>query len=458
MHTITANYNSSGTFLTSSGSFTQNVAEAGPSLNTSAGPTVVYGGGVPLTESATLSGSAGMTGSITFTLRNPRGVVVDTESATVNGPGTYHTPSGYLPRAVGTYQWSASYSGDANDKPAFGRLGVTPASTLTGLYDIYGVAIDAAGNRYVAESLPNRVAVFAPGSTSPTSFLTGVTTPTGLVFDPAGNLFVHSGFSHMVWKFTPGSTMPTATLSGLNQPLAPAVDPSGDLFVSNGGNNTISEFAPGSITPTATLTGLSGPGILVVDASGDMFVGYSNNTVSEFAAGSTTPTATLTGLNHIISMASDAQGDLYVANYGSATVSEFTPATDPEVVAPATLTVTATAVNKVYDGTTAATVTLSDNRVSGDMLTVSYTSAAFADKNVGTAKAVSVNGISISGADAANYTVNTTASTTANITPRALTLTAATNTKTYDGTTSATATPTVTGLQGSDSVTGRGRR
>ena len=37
-------------------------------------------------------------------------------------------------------------------------------------------------------------------------------------------------------------------------------------------------------------------------------------------------------------------------------------------------------------------------------LSTSYTSASFADKNVGTAKTVSVSGIAISGADAANYT------------------------------------------------------
>ena len=59
--------------------------------------------------------------------------------------------------------------------------------------------------------------------------------------------------------------------------------------------------------------------------------------------------------------------------------------------------VTATGVNKVYDGTTAALVILGDDRVSGDVLTVSY-SATFADKNVGTGKPVSVSGIVISAA------------------------------------------------------------
>src|SRR5581483_5158125 len=104
------------------------------------------------------------------------------------------------------------------------------------------------------------------------------------------------------------------------------------------------------------------------------------------------------------------------------------------------LNVTATGVDRVYDGTTAATVTLSDDRVSGDVFTDSYASASFDDKNVGSGKPVSVSGISISGADAGNYTFNTTASTTADITRRDLTVTASGVIKVYDGTTTATVT------------------
>src|SRR6185369_17033603 len=92
-------------------------------------------------------------------------------------------------------------------------------------------------------------------------------------------------------------------------------------------------------------------------------------------------------------------------------------------------------VNRVYDGTTSATVTLSDNRVAGDSLSDSYITATFANKNVGSAKTVSV-----SGTDAGNYTFNTTASTTADITARALTVSATGVNKVYDGTTSATVT------------------
>ncbi|MDY3551876.1 choice-of-anchor Q domain-containing protein [Gemmata sp. JC717] len=91
-------------------------------------------------------------------------------------------------------------------------------------------------------------------------------------------------------------------------------------------------------------------------------------------------------------------------------------------IAKRALTITATGANKVFDGTTAAAVTLADNRVVGDQLASGYTSAAFADPNVGTGKSVTVTGISVTGADAGNYTFNTSATTTASITPAAVTI------------------------------------
>jgi phage-related protein len=124
------------------------------------------------------------------------------------------------------------------------------------------------------------------------------------------------------------------------------------------------------------------------------------------------------------------------SNYQLASTSAATTAD----ITARTLTVSATGVNKVYDGTTTATVTLSDNRVSGDNLTASHTTAEFADKNVSTGKTFSVNGISVTGTDAGNYTVNTTATTAADITARTLTVSAVGVNKVYDGTAAATVT------------------
>ncbi|MDE3068888.1 MAG: Ig-like domain repeat protein [Verrucomicrobiota bacterium] len=95
-----------------------------------------------------------------------------------------------------------------------------------------------------------------------------------------------------------------------------------------------------------------------------------------------------------------------------------------DVITARALTVTATGVNKVYDGTTNATVTLSDDRLSGDTFSDSYASASFADPSVGDNKLVTVTGISISGPDAGNYSLqDTTTTTTADITPPPITTT-----------------------------------
>ncbi|MDE2348896.1 MAG: hypothetical protein KGL92_10375 [Gammaproteobacteria bacterium] len=111
-------------------------------------------------------------------------------------------------------------------------------------------------------------------------------------------------------------------------------------------------------------------------------------------------------------------------------------------ITPATLTVTATGANKVYDGNTSATVTLSDSPLAGDVVNLTYSSAGFSTKNVGIGKTVTVGGIAATGADAVDYVVTTVATTTATITPATLLVTASGGSKPYDGNTSAPVTLT----------------
>ena len=98
------------------------------------------------------------------------------------------------------------------------------------------------------------------------------------------------------------------------------------------------------------------------------------------------------------------------------------------VITPATLSgVTGiTANNKVYDARTDATLNLGNGNFtgmfSGDALTVTGATGAFANKNAGTGKLVNISGITLGGADAGNYVLaSTTSSATANITPLPLT-------------------------------------
>ena len=100
------------------------------------------------------------------------------------------------------------------------------------------------------------------------------------------------------------------------------------------------------------------------------------------------------------------RSDGYLSSVQDAALTGYAGAT-ADITARA-LTISATGVNKEYDGNKTATVNLSDNRISGDTLTSSYAAAEFSDKNVGSAKTVSVSGIAIAGADKDNYTLAST--------------------------------------------------
>ena len=72
-----------------------------------------------LTDTATLLGSYYSGGTISFSLTDPNGNPVtlpaNDQSMTVSGDGDYTTPTGILATEVGTYTWSATYSGDSNN-------------------------------------------------------------------------------------------------------------------------------------------------------------------------------------------------------------------------------------------------------------------------------------------------------------------------------------------------------
>jgi filamentous hemagglutinin family protein len=120
-----------------------------------------------------------------------------------------------------------------------------------------------------------------------------------------------------------------------------------------------------------------------------------------------------------------------------------------------------TASNKSYDGTRTAAIagTATVAALGSDTLTVGGTGAGmFADKNVGSGKAVTVAGFTLGGMDAGNYNLLAPAGLTANIIKYNLAVSGLTaNNKTYDGTTAATlgGSATVNGY-GSDAITVQG--
>lgn len=117
------------------------------------------------------------------------------------------------------------------------------------------------------------------------------------------------------------------------------------------------------------------------------------------------------------------------------------PASTTASITPRPLDITATVASKVYDGTTAALPVLQDNRIAGDALVATAATASFDSKDAGIGKRVTVSGISLAGADVANYQFQPqTLSTTGNITPRPIDITATAADKAYDGKTGTSAT------------------
>ena len=125
-------------------------------------------------------------------------------------------------------------------------------------------------------------------------------------------------------------------------------------------------------------------------------------------------------------------------------------------ITPASLTINAVTDTKVYDATTGSGgAPMVSGLLGGDA--VSGATQAYVSKNVlGTnGSTLQVTAYTVNdGNSGNNYTV-TTNTAAGTITPALLTLNAITDTKVYDATTTSSAVPTVSGLQGADSVGGR---
>ncbi|MFG6430456.1 YDG domain-containing protein [Roseateles sp. LYH14W] len=125
-------------------------------------------------------------------------------------------------------------------------------------------------------------------------------------------------------------------------------------------------------------------------------------------------------------------------------------------ITPKAITVTGSAVaNKVYDGSTTAAITGGSLQglVFGDTVTLAQ-AGSFADKNAGIARTVTIAD-TLGGGDAVNYTITQPGTLTADITPKAITVTGTTvAAKVYDGSTTAALTGgSLQGLVGGDTVT-----
>jgi sugar lactone lactonase YvrE/pimeloyl-ACP methyl ester carboxylesterase len=266
-----------------------------------------------------------------------------------------------------------------------GQLGgpgnVDGAGSAARFHQPYGVAVDSAGNLFVADAdnftirkvTPAGVVTTLagsagnPGSADGTGSAARFYCPEGIAVDSGGNLFVADTGSPTIRKVTSagvvttlaGSAGPSGSADGTGSaarffdPVGVAVDSVGNVFVADYGNNTIRKVtAAGVVTTLAGSAGSSGsadgtgstarffwPSGVALDSAGSLLVAdWANNTIRKVTAagvvttlagsagssGSADGTGSAARFSGPEGLAVDSADNVFVADEGNDTIRKVT--------------------------------------------------------------------------------------------------------------------------------------
>jgi len=261
------------------------------------------GTGTSNCASATLAQSATCTESITFTpakpgLRLGAVVLVGTPSA---GSGQSVLGTAYL---SGTGVGGLGVLVAGNLLPVAGQLGLYTSvgdnqpATQAELYLPSGIALDGAGNLYIADSLHNRIRMVCASATSATIQRTSCA--------GAGIISTIAGSGNPSYT---GDGGPAAS-ANLNGPGDVAFDGAGNLYIADSGNNVI-----------RMITAATGVITTVAGNNGGSVCGSSSDAVGDGCP------ATQSALNQPEGITLDANANLYVADTNNHRIREVSSAT-----------------------------------------------------------------------------------------------------------------------------------
>jgi streptogramin lyase len=247
-----------------------------------------------------------------------------------------------------------------------------------------GLAADSAGNVYVADTGNNAIRKVTPagtvstlagggfGSADGTGSAAQFNRPTGVAVDSAGNVYVADTDNHTIRKVSPGGAV--STLAGLagftgfrngmgsdarfDGPTGVAVDDAGYVYVADSQNHLIRiinpdgvtgtvagiPFPPGNEDASAEQARFNAPRGVAVDRLGNIYVADSaNNTIRRISAGSGRSVTTLAGspgdapgngdgrgrgarFHYPTGVAIDPAGNVYAADLKNSAIRRITPA------------------------------------------------------------------------------------------------------------------------------------
>jgi sugar lactone lactonase YvrE len=232
----------------------------------------------------TLAGAAGQTGSADTVggparFSGPEGVATDGAGNVYVADGGNGTIRKIASGAVTTLAGTAGVFGNAD--------GTGAAATFE---FPMGVGTDSANNVYVADAQNHNIRKVTPagvvttlagpagvvglgGTTDANGNSARFNGPSGVAVDSAGNVFVADTGNHTIRKITPagdvttfagtaltsGSSDGTGTAARFSFPSGLAIDGSGNLYVADSGNGTIRKITPtGVVTTIAGVAGQAG--------------------------------------------------------------------------------------------------------------------------------------------------------------------------------------------------------